>query len=142
MCPGIQILYRMVWFVCIASKGVALSRVCNFPITHAFFSEKSRLYSLSTLSPNGIHAHKGERVLRYSQLTLIVERHSRLLSLLKEGSFSTPMLADSLGVSEQTVYRDIDYLKQNGHVIRAVRLSRQWAYQLDNSNDLRSNRTE
>lgn len=80
--------------------------------------------------------------MRYDQLRFIVERHSQLLGMLQEGRFSTPMLAECLGVSEQTIYRDIDYLKQNGYAIRAVRLSRQWAYQLDASNALRLERTE
>jgi hypothetical protein len=33
-----------------------------------------------------------------------------------------------LDVSEQTVYRDIRCLKQQGHSIRAVRFGLQWAY--------------
>ncbi len=35
-----------------------------------------------------------------------------------------------LGVSEQTVYRDVLFLKQRGYVIRAVKHSAGWAYQL------------
>jgi len=39
-------------------------------------------------------------------------------------------IAEALGVSEQTVYRDILFLKKRGHPIRAVRLPSNWAYQL------------
>jgi len=65
----------------------------------------------------------------YDQLANIVNRHSRLMELVREGTHSTPSLSEQLGVSEQTIYRDINYLKKNGHAIKAVRVSLGWAYQ-------------
>ena len=71
----------------------------------------------------------------YDQLDSISNRHSRLLELVREGAYSTPALSELLSVSEQTIYRDIDYLKKNGHAIKAVRVSRGWAYQLQKSEE-------
>jgi biotin operon repressor len=39
-------------------------------------------------------------------------------------------LAKKLKVSEQTIYRDIDSLKERGYDILPVRLSKWWAYKL------------
>jgi biotin operon repressor len=44
--------------------------------------------------------------------------------------YSSPRIAKKLGVSEQTVYRDILFLKQLGHPVRAVKHSSHWSYQL------------
>jgi DeoR/GlpR family transcriptional regulator of sugar metabolism len=76
-----------------------------------------------------------EEVMRYKQLATISSRHSRLLDLVREGAYSTPSLSKRLGVSEQTIYRDIDYLKQKGYLIKAVRMSRGWAYRIDESDE-------
>lgn len=68
--------------------------------------------------------------MRYDQLNMIAERHERLFALLRQGKLSSRGLSQELGVSEPTIYRDIDYLRKQGHNIRAVRISRAWAYQL------------
>jgi DeoR/GlpR family transcriptional regulator of sugar metabolism len=68
--------------------------------------------------------------MRYEQAFAITERLENLLALIARGTHSSSSLADRLGVSEQTVYRDILFLRERGHSIRSVRLSTSWAYQL------------
>ena len=68
--------------------------------------------------------------MRYRQAFAITKRLEFLLALIGHGTHSSPSLAGKLGVSEQTVYRDILFLKRRGYPIRAVRLSSNWAYQL------------
>lgn len=48
----------------------------------------------------------------------------------RQGEFSTAAPAEKLGMSEQTVYRDVLFLKQRGYLIRSVKHSAGWAYQL------------
>tara|TARA_A100001391_G_scaffold151078_1_gene108633 strand:+ start:143 stop:388 length:246 start_codon:yes stop_codon:yes gene_type:complete len=69
--------------------------------------------------------------MRYDQLSEIQSRHSRLIELVREGEHSTPYISSSLGVSEQTIYRDIDYLRKSGVAIKAVRVERNWAYRIE-----------
>jgi len=68
--------------------------------------------------------------MRYHRSLAISRRHKRLLGLIRSGTFSCPTLAVKLAVSEQTVYRDIEFLKQNGHDIRSLRHADGWAYEL------------
>lgn len=68
--------------------------------------------------------------MRYERSFAIAERHEALLTLINSGSYSSPSLAKRLDVSEQTVYRDILFLRQKGYPIESVRLSANWAYQL------------
>ncbi len=68
--------------------------------------------------------------MRYKRSLAIASRHHRLIDLIRSGEFSSPDLAQKLKVSEQTVYRDIESLKERGFFIRSVRLSNAWAYQL------------
>jgi biotin operon repressor len=53
-----------------------------------------------------------------------------LLALIHTGTFSSHAIAGKLGVSEQTIYRDILCLKQQGHPIRSVKHSSHWAYEI------------
>jgi biotin operon repressor len=69
-------------------------------------------------------------LMRYEQAFAITRRLDRLLALVGHGLYCSRSLADKLGVSEQTVYRDIVFLKKQGHPIRAVRNSANWVYQL------------
>jgi predicted DNA-binding transcriptional regulator YafY len=68
--------------------------------------------------------------MRYERLTAIGRRHDQLLALIQEGRHSSRHLAGQLGVSEQTIYRDIVFLKRRGHSITSVKLASRWAYQL------------
>lgn len=66
--------------------------------------------------------------MRYERSLAVTKRLGDLLSLIQAGIYSSRTLAEKLDVSEQTVYRDIRCLKQQGHSIRAVRFGLQWAY--------------
>jgi biotin operon repressor len=68
--------------------------------------------------------------MRYGRSLAITGRHHRLIELIRAGEFSSPALAKRLKVSEQTIYRDIDFLKQRGYSIRSKRHSDGWAYHL------------
>lgn len=73
--------------------------------------------------------------MRYNQTLAISERHTALLTLVRQGTFSTPGLAEKLGVSQPTIHRDITFLRSRGHRIESVRRASGWAYQLISSND-------
>jgi predicted DNA-binding transcriptional regulator YafY len=68
--------------------------------------------------------------MRYERSMTIARRHERLIELIRSGEFSSPDLAQKLKVSEQTIYRDIDFLKQRGYSIRSEKHSDGWAYHL------------
>ena len=68
--------------------------------------------------------------MRYEKSLAIANRHDRLIGLIRSGEFSSPDLAQKLEVSEQTIYRDIDYLKQRGYSIRSEKHADGWAYRL------------
>ena len=68
--------------------------------------------------------------MRYVRTSAISKRHHLLLGLIREGRFSSSNLAESLGVSEPTVNRDIEFLREQGYRIKAVRVDRRWAYRL------------
>lgn len=65
----------------------------------------------------------------YERLLTISARHQKLLDLISSGEHSAPGLAELLGVSEQTVYRDITSLNERGHNIKALKIGQTWAYQ-------------
>jgi predicted DNA-binding transcriptional regulator YafY len=71
--------------------------------------------------------------MRYERSLAITSRHERLIDLIRSGEFSSRELAEKLEVCEQTIYRDIESLKRRGYSVRSVRLSRAWAYRIDNS---------
>lgn len=60
----------------------------------------------------------------------IASRHDRLIELIRTGEFASPELARKLKVSEQTIYRDIDFLKQCGYSIQSEKHADGWAYHL------------
>lgn len=68
--------------------------------------------------------------MRYDRSMAIKRRHEGILSLVRDGAHSSRGLAAELGVSEQTIYRDILFLKTSGHRIDAVRRAKGWAYKL------------
>lgn len=68
--------------------------------------------------------------MRYERALAISERHDRLIELIRSGEFSSPELAKKLDVSEQTIYRDVDFLKKRGYSIRSEKHSDGWAYHL------------
>ena len=68
--------------------------------------------------------------MRYERFRAIGDRHGKLIELIRTGEYSTPFLAEQLDCSEQTIYRDIEFLKEQGYSICAVRLAKGWAYKL------------
>lgn len=68
--------------------------------------------------------------MRYERALAISDRHDRLIELIRTSGYSSPALAEQLGVSEQTIYRDIEHLKKSGYSIRSIKHSRGWAYHL------------
>jgi predicted DNA-binding transcriptional regulator YafY len=68
--------------------------------------------------------------MRYERSLAIANRHDRVIEMISSGGFSSSDLAKELEVSEQTIYRDIDFLKQRGYSIRSEKHADGWAYHL------------
>jgi predicted DNA-binding transcriptional regulator YafY len=68
--------------------------------------------------------------MRYERSLAISSRHDRLIELIRTGGFSSPELAEKLKVSEQTIYRDSNFLKSTGYSIRSEKRADGWAYHL------------
>ena len=68
--------------------------------------------------------------MRYERALAIATRHEEVIRLISSGAFSSLDLAEKLKVSEQTIYRDIDFLKQRGYLIRSEKHADGWAYRL------------
>lgn len=66
----------------------------------------------------------------YERVIAISSRHQKLLDLIRSGEHSALDLAELLDVSEQTIYRDINSLKDRGYSVRSVKSGQTWAYQL------------
>ncbi len=60
----------------------------------------------------------------------IERRLDDVLRLIRTGRFSTPMLAEEVGVSIPTISRCVTALRARGNVIKAVRLTKEWRYVL------------
>jgi biotin operon repressor len=67
----------------------------------------------------------------YQRSLDIENRLDRVLRLIRHGGYSTPKLAEELGVSIPTVSRDVTALRQRGHEIRSQRMEDGWGYVLD-----------
>jgi DNA-binding transcriptional ArsR family regulator len=66
------------------------------------------------------------------QRSLEIERRlETALELIRSGEYSTPMLAEKLGVSIPTVSRHVTALRERGHNIRSERRERGWRFVLD-----------
>ena len=55
-------------------------------------------------------------------------RLESVLRLIRTGKFSTPMLAEQVGVSIPTVSRCVNALRERGYEIRSERHSEGWRY--------------
>lgn len=60
----------------------------------------------------------------------IERRLDQILGLIRTGRFSTPMLAQEVGVSIPTISRCVTALRARGHDIRAEKIGDAWAYRL------------
>lgn len=66
----------------------------------------------------------------YQRSHEIERRLEAVLGMIRKGSYSTPRMAEELGVSIPTVSRDVTALRQRGHDIRAERGDGGWRYVL------------
>jgi predicted DNA-binding transcriptional regulator YafY len=66
----------------------------------------------------------------YERSLEIEHRLNAVLGMIRLGTYSTPKIADTLGVSIPTVSRDVTALRQRGHDIRAERGEDGWRYRL------------
>lgn len=65
------------------------------------------------------------------QRSLEIERRlETTLDLIRSGGYSTPMLAEKLGVSIPTVSRHVTALRERGHDIRSERTQGGWRFTL------------
>jgi len=67
----------------------------------------------------------------YERSMEIERRLVSVLALVRAGGYSTPMIAEELGVSVPTVSRAIRALKERGHQIRSEKQSDGWSYVLN-----------
>jgi biotin operon repressor len=59
--------------------------------------------------------------MRYQQTLEIHQRLETVLRLIRTGNYSTPALAETVGVSIPTISRIVAALREQGHDIRAER---------------------
>lgn len=67
----------------------------------------------------------------YQRSYEIERRLEAVLRLIRQGRFSTPKIAEEIGVSIPTVSRDVTALRQRGHDIRSERDENGWRYVLE-----------
>jgi biotin operon repressor len=67
----------------------------------------------------------------YQRSLDIEKRLNSVLELIRHGGYSTPRLAEMLGVSIPTVSRDVTALRQRGHDIRSQRTGDGWSFVLE-----------
>jgi len=58
----------------------------------------------------------------------IERRLDDVLRLIRTGRFSTPMLAEKVGVSTPTISRCVTALRTRGYDIKAARQAKEWRY--------------
>jgi biotin operon repressor len=68
--------------------------------------------------------------MRYQLALEIHERIEEVLRLIKTGEYSTPALAEAVGVSIPTISRIVAALREHGHEIKAERNNTGWRYVL------------
>lgn len=67
----------------------------------------------------------------YTRSQEIETRLLEVLRLIRSGRYSTPRLAEKLGVSVPTVSRCIESLKSRGFAIRSIRKGGSWRYVIE-----------
>ena len=66
----------------------------------------------------------------YERSQALEQRLQQLLDLLRRGRHSAESLAAALEISQPTVSRCLAALRKRGHLIKAVKDERGWAYRL------------
>jgi biotin operon repressor len=69
-------------------------------------------------------------VMLYQRSLEIEQRLNDVLGLVRRGQYSTPKIAEEIGVSIPTISRALTALRERGHDIRAVRQGDEWRYVL------------
>lgn len=64
----------------------------------------------------------------YQRSHQIERRLGQVLDLIRTGQYSTPKIADEVGVSIPTVSRCVTALRERGHEIRAEKQTEGWRY--------------
>jgi biotin operon repressor len=64
----------------------------------------------------------------YARSLEIEQRLDHVLRLIKAGRYSTPMLAEEVGVSIPTISRCVCALRERGHDIRSEKHGSGWRY--------------
>ena len=78
--------------------------------------------------------------MRYQQAIEIHERIETVLHLIETGEYSTPALAEEVGVSIPTISRIVAALRERGHDIHAQRTEKGWRYVIDDRRSARKQR--
>lgn len=66
----------------------------------------------------------------YARSLEIEQRLDQVLRLIRTGRYSTPKLADEVGVSIPTISRCVSALRERGHDIRSEKRGHGWHYVL------------
>ena len=66
----------------------------------------------------------------YRRSQQIEQRLAEVLKLVRTGSYSTPKLAEAIGVSVPTISRCIESLRDRGYDVRARKRRSGWCYVL------------
>lgn len=77
----------------------------------------------------------------YQRSREIEQRLEAVLRLIRSGRYSTPMLAEQLGVSVPTVSRCVSALRERGHDIKSEKHGNSWCYVLVPQAKVRSRRS-
>ncbi len=76
--------------------------------------------------------------MHYQHSPKIHDRFEVVLKLIETGSFSTPALAEKVGVSVPTISRIVAPLRELGYDIQSKRASRGWRYVLNSPMDTKN----
>lgn len=68
--------------------------------------------------------------MQYKRSFAIEKRLQDVLELVRLGKYSTPEIAEQVGVSVPTISRDVTALRERGYVIRSERRGDSWCYTL------------
>lgn len=71
----------------------------------------------------------------YEQSYEIEQRLQTVLRCVAQGVYSTPQIADELGVSIPTVSRCVQALRGRGHMIRSEKHREGWRYVLESASE-------
>ena len=101
---------------------------CGAVIWVRKIGQKAALTSLSSPDRPCLLAATGDPHMRYQLALDIHERLEAVLRLIQTGEYSTPALAEQIGVSIPTISRIVATLREMGHDIVAVRHDGGWRF--------------